>query len=217
MPQASASLGANGGILGAVVGSIMKSKDLEQEVALKKHLMDYQHGLYQDRENTRNLNAIVADQARQSTAYHFKNLTDTAAAKNKMDQIKEGGKQKRLSKSHENKSNLRTMEKMTAGLEKTAGLPLSGGISPLVAKAGEYQGQLQALKGHPHLGVNPEAATAVKPNRQKTGSQGAGRKRRTAPKPGAHPAKQTFADVSVSNVKPVPSNISNPFPNAAGN
>lgn len=216
--QASNSLGANGGILGAAVAQWQKVQDIK----ITKGLIDYKHNLNLDRDTHRTAMGIAADQARLSTAHNFNMVRDAAASKNKLDVAKEGGRQKRLTTTHTNKSGLKTMKDMTAGLETAAGLPLSGGISALVAAPGQFQGQLQALKGHPHLGIKPGAGNA----NSGTGNGNASTADTSAPKANtrAKKAKKTgpmfapaaSADPSKQNNLPVPTRVANPFTGAGG-
>jgi hypothetical protein len=214
--QASNSLGANGGILGAAVAQWQKVQDIK----ITKGLIDYKHNLNLDRDTHRTAMGIAADQARLSTAHNFNMVRDAAAAKSKLDVVKEGGRQKRITTTHTNKSGVKTMKDMTVGLETTAGLPLSGGISALVASPGQFQGQLQALKGHPHLGIKPGAANANSgtgngnagtttgtPNTATPKTNTRAKKAKTAPMF----APTGSADPSKSNVKPVAATVANPF------
>ena len=203
--QASNNLAANGGVLGAMVGIYAKKKDYETRYDYQTSLMEFDDKLKERRQLTSTVHNIVADQARQATSHHYKTAQEAARSENKVKEIKEGGRQKRLTTTHGQKRGLKTMKDMTAGLETSAGLDLSGGISPLVAGPNQFQGQLQALKGHPHLGINPaqnatEAPAAPEPATAPAAAKG-GRKR-TKP----------FADPSVAkNVKPVPSEVASPF------
>jgi hypothetical protein len=192
--KASNRLGKNGGILGAVVGAVVGAAQTEQKIAIEKHLMDYQHGLGMERDQARTINNMTADIASQGLAHHYKTVQEAASAKNKIDLVKEEGSQKRQNTEHELNLGHEIMKKHTAALETAAGLPLSGGISALIAGPNLAQGQLQALKGHPHLGINPSADAA-----NKTGSQGKGRKRQTVSKTPRNPGEGTGADASFGN------------------
>ena len=224
--QASNSLGANGGILGAAVAQWQKVQDIK----ITKGLIDYKHNLNLDRDTHRTAMNIAADQARLSTTHNFNMVRDAAASKSKLDVVKEGGRQKRLTTTHTNKSGLKNMKDMTAGLETTAGLPLSGGISAMVAAPNQYQGQIQAFKGsdgtyHPNMGMNP-AQTAAGNANSGTGNGNASTADTSAPKANtrAKKAKKTgpmfapaaSADTSKPNNLPVPTRVANPFTGAGG-
>ena len=216
--QAANTLGMQGGALGAIVGTYAKKKDYELKYAYQTSLMEYDNNLKERRQLNSTIHGIAADQARQGTAHEYKTVQEAARAKNKLGEIKEGGRQKRLTTTHGQKRGLKTMKDMTAGLETAAGLPLSGGISPMVAGPNQYQGQLQAFKNkdtyHAHMGMpsqNSPASTATPPITATP----------PAPPPPAPPAPTSkdrpkkikpFADPSVKkNVKPVPKKISSPF------
>lgn len=207
--QASNNLASNGGVLGAMVGVYAKKKDYETRFAYQTSLMEFDDKLKERRQLTATVHNIVADQARQATSHHYKTAQETARSENKLKEIKEGGRQKRLTTTHGQKRGVKTMKEMTAGLETAAGLDLSGGISPLVAGPNQFQGQLQALKGHPHLGVNPAQTAAQAPaantpdtSNPATPAASKGGRKRTKP----------FADPSVAkNVKPVPASVASPF------
>jgi hypothetical protein len=211
--QASNNLAANGGVLGAMVGMYARKKDYETRYDYQTSLLEFDDKLRERRQLTGTVHGIVADQARQATAHTYKTAQEAAAAKNKLDQIKAGGKEKRRTIGYTNKNSVKTMKDMTAGLETSAGLDLSGGISPLVAGPGQFQGQLQALKGHPHLGINPAQNAAQAPAAPAAPAP-------AAPAPaaakGGRKRTKPFADPSVEkNVKPVPSEVASPF-GAAG-
>jgi len=213
--QATNNLGANGGVLGAMVGMYAKKKDYETRFAYQTSLMEFDDKLKERRQLTGTVHNIVADQARQATAHHYKTAQEAAKAKSELKKIKIGAEEKRKNLSHEYDTGLEITKKMTAGLETSAGLPLSGGISPLVAGPNQYQGQLQAFKHegtfHPHMGMvnNPaqtaaETPTVTKPDTSNPITPAAAKGGRTRTKP--------FADPSVEkNVKPVPSEVASPF------
>jgi hypothetical protein len=203
--QASNNLAANGGVLGAMVGIYAKKKDYETRYDYQTSLMEFDDKLKERRQLTSTVHNIVADQARQATAHTYKTAQEAARSENKVKEIKEGGRQKRLTTTHTNKSGVKTMKEMTAGLETSAGLDLSNGISPLVAGPGQFQGQLQALKGHPHLGINPAQAATEAPAAPESAAAPAAAK-------GGRKRTKPFADPSVAkNVKPVPSEVASPF------
>ncbi|CAB4122257.1 hypothetical protein UFOVP27_132 [uncultured Caudovirales phage] len=214
--QASNSLGQNGGFLGAMVGAYAKKKDYETRYAYETSLMEFDDKLKERRQLNSTVHGIVADQARQATAHSYKTAQEEAASKNKLAQIKEGGRQKRLTTTHGQKRGVKTMKEMTAGLETSAGLDLSGGISPLVAGPNQFQGQLQALKGHPHLGVNPAQTAADAPN--VTTPDTSNPVTPAAAKGGRSKKVMPFADpTDQKNVKPVPASVASPFSATGGN
>ena len=223
--QASNSLGANGGILGAAVAQWQKVQDIK----ITKGLIDYKHNLNLDRDTHRTAMDIAADQAHLRTAHDFNMVRDAAASKSKLNVAKEEGRQKRLTNTHTNKSGLKTMEKMTAGQEKAAGLPLSGGIGGTVAGPLQFHGQIQAFKNgdeyHPLLGMRTDAYANADTNANSgTGNGNASTADTSAPKANtrAKKAKKTgpmfapaaSANPSKPNNLPVPTRVANPFTGA---
>lgn len=214
--QASNNLFANGGAVGAMVNIYGKKKELEVRHAYQTSLMEFDHQLKERRQLTSTVHGIVADQARQATAHNYKTIQQENEGKNKLAQIKEGGRQKRLSTTHEIKRGQENIEYLSAGLEKSAGLPLSGGISPLVAGPNQFQGQLQAFKGqdgtyHPHMGMgtNPASTAGQAPDVMTPDTSNPVT---PAAKGGKGKKVKPFADPSVEkNVKPVPSEVASPF------
>ena len=212
--QASNNLGANGGVLGAMVGIYAKKKDYEVRHAYQTSLMEFDNQLKERRQLTGTVHGIVADLASQSTKHNYSMVEEAAKAKNKITQTREEGRQERLTTGHGLRTGLEVTKKMTAGLETSAGLPLSGGISPLVAGPNQYQGQLQAFKGpdgayHPHMGMPvkdagqaPAVVTPDTSNPEMPAAAKGGKGKKVKP----------FADPSVEkNVKPVPSEVASPF------
>jgi len=207
--QASNNLGANGGVLGAMVGIYAKKKDYEVRHAYQTSLMEFDNQLKERRQLNGAVYGIAADLASQATNHNYTMIQESAKAKNKITQTKEEGRQDRLTAGHGLRTGLDITKKMTAGLETSAGLPLSGGISPLVAGPNQYQGQLQALKGHPHLGIPakdagqaPEVITPDTSNPEVPAAAKGGKGKKVKP----------FADPSVEkNVKPVPDKVASPF------
>jgi len=155
------------------------------------------------RDTRRTVHGILRDQIEQSTA-----------AANKM-----------ADREHQHKTNLQMMKDMTSGIN-------SGEISPLVNKAGEFHGQVQALG--PELddireklggtragrvrkrntgvetpeGETPEAETPAAETPKVTpagakGSRGTGK--------GQGRSKTIFADSTEKHVQPVSAAVANPF------
>ena len=114
--QAANGLGANGGVLGAMVGIYAKKKDYETRHAYETSLMEFDHQLKERRSLTNTVHTIAANLA-----------TDAHAAQLKI-----------ADRNHEHESNLAQMKNMTSALN-------SGEISPLVESPKAFQGQLQAL------------------------------------------------------------------------
>ena len=114
--QAANGLGANGGVLGAMVGIYAKKKDYETRHAYQTSLMEFDHQLKERRSLTNTVHSIAATLA-----------TDAHAAQLKIED-----------RDHEHESNLAQMKNMTSSLN-------SGEISPLVESPKGFQGQLQAL------------------------------------------------------------------------
>lgn len=114
--QAANGLGANGGVLGAMVGIYAKKKDYETRYAYQTSLMEFDHQLKERRSLTNTVHSIAATLA-----------TDAHAAQLKI-----------ADRNHEHESNLAQMKNMTSGLN-------SGEISPLVESPKGFQGQLQAV------------------------------------------------------------------------
>ena len=114
--QAANGLGANGGVLGAMVGIYAKKKDYETRHAYQTSLMEFDHQLKERRSLTNTVHTIAANLA-----------TDAHAAQLKI-----------ADRNHEHESNLAQMKNMTSALN-------SGEISPLVESPKAFQGQLQAL------------------------------------------------------------------------
>ena len=205
--QASNNLGANGGVLGALVNTYARKKDYETRFAYQTSLMEFDDKLKERRQLTGTVHGIVADLARQATAHTYKTAQEAAKAKNELEKIKVGAKEKRKNVSHELDAGLDNLKKYTEGLEISAGLPLSGGISPMIAAPNQGQGQVQAFKGqdgtfHPHMGMvnNPAQTAAQAPAAPAAAKGGKGKK------------VKPFADPSVEkNVKPVPSEVASPF------
>lgn len=215
--QASNNLAANGGILGAAVGIYARKKANEVDYAHKTSLMEFDDQLKQRRQLNATVHGIVADQARQATSHHYKTIQQENEGKNKLAQIKEGGRQKRLTTTHGQKRGLKTMKDMTAGLETSAGLELSGGISPMVAGPGQFQGQIQAFKGaggtyHPHMGMGTNPASTAGQAPAATTPDTSNPVTPAAAKGGRGKKVKPFADPSVEkNIKPVPSELATPF------
>jgi hypothetical protein len=69
--QASNSLGANGGILGAMVNQWGKAKNLQANVAVKKWQMDYSHTLEMDRIKHKTAMGLAADTAGAAIQHHY--------------------------------------------------------------------------------------------------------------------------------------------------
>jgi hypothetical protein len=237
-------LDANGGVLGALVGAYARKKDYETRYAYRTSLMEYDNELETRRGLNNTVNKIVADQIGQATSNMYTTTQEAARARNKMGeieatgaqkvtQIKTQGSQDRRTEGYRQRTGLETTKKMTAGLETSAGLPLSGGISPMVAGPNAYQGQIQAFKSddgyHPHMGMpgkSKEKPAEAKPTTF-AGASGDSvpasdikiPEDNVEPKPDKIAAKggkgkktKPFADPSVEkNVKPVPDKIASPF------
>lgn len=202
-------LSANGGVLGAMVGIYANKKAYETKYAYQTSLMEFDDKLKERRQLTGTVHKIVADQVGQASQHNYSMVEEAARSKNKIDQIKAEGSQKRRTAGYTMRTGLETTKKMTAGLETSAGLPLSGGISPLVAGPNQYQGQLQALKDHPHLGI-PKKDSAQAPATPKPDTSNP--EMPAAAKGGKGKKVKPFADPSVEkNVKPVPSEVASPF------
>jgi hypothetical protein len=209
-------LNANGGILGAMVGAYATKKAYETKYAYQTSLMEFDDKLRERRQLTGTVHKIVADQVGQASQHNYSMVQEAAKSKNKLDQIKTEASQKRRTIGYEMRTGLNTTKKMTAGLETSAGLPLSGGISPLVAGPNQYQGQLQAFKSgdnyHPHMGMgtNPASTAGQAPDVMTPDTSNPGTP--TGAKGGRGKKVKPFADPSVAkNVKPVPSEVAAPF------
>jgi hypothetical protein len=207
--QASNSLGANGGVLGAMVGLYAKKKDYEIRRSHQESLMEFDHQLKERRQLNGAVYGIAADLASQATNHNYTMIQESAKAKNKITQTKAEAAAERRTYGYKTRTDQKAMRDQTAGLETTAGLPLSGGISVGVIKPGENAGQLQALKdtdimkGQSRGANNP--TTVITPdtsNPEMPAAAKGGRGKKTKP----------FADPSVEkNVKPVPSEVASPF------
>jgi hypothetical protein len=157
-------------------------------------LMKMNEDIIEARDTRRTVHGIVRDQIQQGTA-----------AANRV-----------ADREHQNKTNLQMMKDMTEGVNK-------GEISPLVQKAGEFQGQVQALR--PELndirsrlgnssgvempkGETPEAETPAAETPKVTpagakGSRGTGK--------GQGRSKTIFADSTEKHVNPVSAAVAQPF------
>lgn len=232
-------LNANGGVLGAAIGIYAKRKELETNYLYRTSLMDYDDKLETRRGLNNTVNKIVYDLTSQATAHGYATAQEAARSKNKISEIeskggqdrdteKVRGSQSRRTTKANIKSGFENMLKMSAGLETSAGLPLTGGLSPLVAGPNQQQGQVQAFKAtdgtyHPHMGMPAKSEPAkVKPTNF-IGASGdsvpdSGKVYPTpdeipaAAKTGKGKKTKPFADPSVKkNVKPVPDTIATPF------
>ena len=114
--QAANGLGANGGVLGAMVGIYAKKKDYETRHAYETSLMEFDHQLKERRSLTNTVHTIASNLA-----------IDAHAAQLKI-----------ADRNHEHESNLAQMKNMTSALN-------SGEISPMVESPKGFQGQVQAL------------------------------------------------------------------------
>ena len=183
-----------GNALGALANTWGESYRLASKEQSQMRLADYKHQLGLERDANRNITNTVATMAQEGIAHHFKTIQQENDKKNKIEVAKNQESQKRRTKSHGAKVDLRTMKDMTKGLHIAAGLEYpEGAISPMVRKAGEYQGQLQALAGHPLLGANP----ATTPRADKSA--------------GGKKAKTTANPTPAATNNPVPPNLANPF------
>jgi hypothetical protein len=229
-------LDANGGVLGAVVGIYARKKQREIDYNYRTSLMDYDDQLETRRGFNNTVNKIVYDQTSQATADRYATTQEAARARNKMGEIEATGNQKvtqiktqasqdRRTYGYRTRTDQKAIRQQTEGLEKAAGLPLSGGISVHVIKPGENAGQLQALQNTDIMkgqSGRRETPAATKPTTF-AGASGdsvpdSGRVYPTtgdtpvAAKGGKGKKVKPFADPSVErNVKPVPDTVASPF------
>jgi hypothetical protein len=233
-------LGDNGGVLGAAVGIYARKKQRDIDYNYRTSLMDYDDQLETRRGFNNTVNKIVFDQTSKATADRYARTQEDARSRNKLTEIeakggqdrdteKTKGQQSRRTEKAKQKVGLETTIKMTEGLEKSAGLPLTGGISPLVAGPNKWQGQLQAFKSedgyHPHMGMPAKSKKEKEPAKSTTFTGASGDsvpdsgkvyptpdEMPTAAKGGKGKKTKPFADPSVKkNVKPVPDTVASPF------
>jgi hypothetical protein len=231
-------LGANGGVLGVAVDIYSRKKQRDIDYNYRTSLMDYDDQLETRRGFNNTVNKIVFDQTSKATADRYARTQEDARSRNKITEIETKGGQDRETEKTKGQQSRRTTKanlkagydnilNMSAGLEKSAGLPLTGGVSPLIAAPNKGQGQLQAFKSedgyHPHMGMPAKSKKEPAKSTTFTGASGdsvpdSGKvyptpdEMPTAAKGGKGKKTKPFADPSVKkNVKPVPDTVASPF------
>lgn len=234
-------LGANGGAVDALVGIYARKKQRDIDYNYRTSLMDYDDQIETRRGFNNTVNKIVFDQTSKATADRYARTQEDARSRNKITEIeakggqdrdteKVKGSQSRRTVKANLKAGLDNMLEMSAGLEKSAGLTLTGGLSPVVAAPNKAQGQIQAFKSedgyHPHMGMPAKSkkATEATPTTF-AGASGdsvdaadikndnvESEPNKIAAKGGKGKKTKPFADPSVKkNVKPVPDTVASPF------
>ena len=236
-------LGANGGAVDALVGIYARKKQRDIDYNYRTSLSDYDYELDTRRGFNNTVNKIVFDQTSKATADRYARTQEDARSRNKITEIEAKGGQDRDTEKVKGQQSRRTVKanlkagfdnilQMSAGLEKSAGLTLTGGVSPVVAAPNRAQGQIQAFKSedgyHPHMGMPAKSkkATEATPTTF-TGASGdsvdaadikndnvESEPDKIAAKGGKGKKTKPFADPSVKkNVKPVPDTVATPFGN----
>jgi len=166
--------------LGMVLRSWQRKKEIDYRFGHENELMTRQHELAMERDKNRTMNDIMAAGTIGVFNSHFDMVKDTRQHGQKIDQIKQQGRQTRLTETHKGKRATKDLETQTKGLYANSQDP-STGISPLMSAPGRLQNIGPLLKGNPLLGVNPVTKAGENPAAD-AGTPAGGKKRGRKPK-----------------------------------
>lgn len=139
--------------LGMVLRSWQRKKETDYRFGKEDELMTRQHELGKERDTHRAMQSVIASGSSAAINSYFDTTLENTKSGNKITQIKETGRQGRITETHRGKRATKDLETQTAGLYANSQDP-SKGISPLMSAPGRLQNIGPLLRGNPLLGVN---------------------------------------------------------------